>query len=488
MVLCPAGTLEQHERLGPDRRARPRRRRAASAAAQAKAAGAPTPVYHGAAPGVEGLSRAITKAHRAVATSQQNAKQLEDKSAQASSATAPQAASGVRAGRAHRPGRATDAEGLDGTHPATSTPRPPRKTVTAAKQVAGATAASRGARACRRAWNGAEAGQGRRDPVLEPQGTRRPGGARELQRGSATRSAGSIACHKTRAAQRRSASFGSITRAVQVYQTPTILIVNKKGQTTDATASTTPSRSNRHRRSSRHRVGRYDLEPRCTTLADERPWSIISKPARARALPRGRVHGRRGRGRVRRSDPDLARDRSRRARRAHRGRGLRRERMRRDRRGGQRHRGPAARRSAAWRGADRRAEIAAELGGLSVAKRHAAELAADALHRALGGAAAGARRAGPGGRAHAGRDERRRGQRGRGAARGAERRARRSASRSNCGLTRRTTASAAAARRRRSAAHASWRTGWACRTCRSTCAQSSAPAWSTTGSPTTPPA
>ena len=32
-------------------------------------------------------------------------------------------------------------------------------------------------------------------------------------------------------------------------------------------------------------------------------------------------------------------------------------------------------------------EIAAELGGLSVAKRHAAELASDALHRALGGAA-----------------------------------------------------------------------------------------------------
>ena len=32
-------------------------------------------------------------------------------------------------------------------------------------------------------------------------------------------------------------------------------------------------------------------------------------------------------------------------------------------------------------------EIAAELGGLSPAKRHAAELAADALHRALGAAA-----------------------------------------------------------------------------------------------------
>ena len=34
-------------------------------------------------------------------------------------------------------------------------------------------------------------------------------------------------------------------------------------------------------------------------------------------------------------------------------------------------------------------EIAQELGGLSLAKRHAAELAADALHRSLGGAARG---------------------------------------------------------------------------------------------------
>jgi tRNA-specific 2-thiouridylase len=40
-------------------------------------------------------------------------------------------------------------------------------------------------------------------------------------------------------------------------------------------------------------------------------------------------------------------------------------------------------------------EIAAELGGLSPAKRHAAELAADALHRALGGAARGSGSAHP---------------------------------------------------------------------------------------------
>jgi hypothetical protein len=54
-------------------------------------------VYHGSAPGVEGLSRAIAKAHGAVSQSQQNAKQLEEKAAQASSPTGGTAAS-ARAG------------------------------------------------------------------------------------------------------------------------------------------------------------------------------------------------------------------------------------------------------------------------------------------------------------------------------------------------------------------------------------------------------
>ena len=61
-------------------------------------------------------------------------------------------------------------------------------------------------------------------------------------------------------------------------------------------------------------------------------------------------------------------------------------------------------------------QIAAELGGLSPGKLHAAELAADALHRALGSAARAGRcpRARPA--AHARRHERRRGLGGRRAA------------------------------------------------------------------------
>lgn len=55
----------------------------AKPAAQTSAA-TPTPIYKGAAPGVEGLTRAVRKAHEAVGVSQQNAKTLAAKSAQAS--------------------------------------------------------------------------------------------------------------------------------------------------------------------------------------------------------------------------------------------------------------------------------------------------------------------------------------------------------------------------------------------------------------------
>jgi hypothetical protein len=60
-----------------------------TAATEAQQAAAPTAVYHGAAPGVEGLSRAIAEAHGAVATSQGYSNKIEQKSAQASDQPAP---------------------------------------------------------------------------------------------------------------------------------------------------------------------------------------------------------------------------------------------------------------------------------------------------------------------------------------------------------------------------------------------------------------
>src|ERR1700730_17584211 len=60
---------------------------AASAGANGSA-GARTPAYHGAAPGVAGLTRDIAKAHGAVSQSEKNAAQLQTKSAQASNEAA----------------------------------------------------------------------------------------------------------------------------------------------------------------------------------------------------------------------------------------------------------------------------------------------------------------------------------------------------------------------------------------------------------------
>src|SRR6202011_847891 len=50
------------------------------AAPSKSSASAPSSVYHGSAPGVEGLTRDLAKAHGAVTTSEQNAKKLEKKS------------------------------------------------------------------------------------------------------------------------------------------------------------------------------------------------------------------------------------------------------------------------------------------------------------------------------------------------------------------------------------------------------------------------
>ena len=56
-----------------------------SADAQGEKPAAPGSAYQGSAPGVAGLTRAIAKAHGAVAQSEQNERQLKEKSAQASS-------------------------------------------------------------------------------------------------------------------------------------------------------------------------------------------------------------------------------------------------------------------------------------------------------------------------------------------------------------------------------------------------------------------
>lgn len=194
-----------------------------------KAAAAPTPIYHGAAPGVEGLTRAVAKAHGAVATSQQNAQQLQRKSGEASSESQ------------------------------ASTAPPPN---VAAKKASGATAkqqsivaaelARKAARAHKRAGSSAKHHHRRSAAQLAVEGELAHGKTvmlvfwnprstvdqevRTQAIAVASGSKGTVTMHAALAHQ--VGMFGTITEVARVYQTPTILIVNRRGVVSTLTGLT----------------------------------------------------------------------------------------------------------------------------------------------------------------------------------------------------------------------------------------------------------
>ncbi len=195
---------------------------APTVASQAKAA-APTPIYHGAAPGVEGLTRAIAKAHGAVATSQQNAKELQEKSAQASgqsTATTTPSTTVTHSSQAVAPA----------STPATASKSAARTQVKPHKATASGTPAQQ--KAVESELKGGKV-------VLllfwNPKASVDVAVHKELQ-AVGRKLGGKIAVHDAEAKQ--VGSFGSITQAIQVYQTPTILLVNRHGVTTTLTGLT----------------------------------------------------------------------------------------------------------------------------------------------------------------------------------------------------------------------------------------------------------
>lgn len=205
---------------------------ASTAAAEAKAAAAPTPIYHGAAPGVEGLTRAINKAHGAVATSQQNAKQLEEKSAQASDQTA---AGASTAGP--RPTSAAASVTRSKSSTAASLDKPAVTHKGASNGVSAPSKKSVSDASSMQASVERELKQGKVVAILfwNPKGSVDLAVQREL-RAVGHALGGKLAVKDAEADQ--VGAFGSITHAVQVYQTPTILIVNKHGQATALTGLT----------------------------------------------------------------------------------------------------------------------------------------------------------------------------------------------------------------------------------------------------------
>jgi hypothetical protein len=174
------------------------------------AKGSGSSIYHGSAPGVQGLTSAVAKANGAVATSKQNAQHLEEKSTQASSAT-PTATTTA-------PSAAT---------PTTSTPA--AKAPTTSSSSAGHDAAARETSVARQHAVEAQLAKGRTVVILFWD----PKGADDQSVHSAVRSLRSqhsLNIDIQEASAGQVASFGTITRGLQVYGTPTLLIVDKKGQ------------------------------------------------------------------------------------------------------------------------------------------------------------------------------------------------------------------------------------------------------------------
>jgi hypothetical protein len=217
--------------------------------------GAPYTPYKGSAPGVAGLTRAIQKAHGAVAQSERNAKQLEEKSGQASSSGTGQAKpSGSTSATRRASTPAPASKGVSEKQKATArhvTRHHVRTQVAGtsglpARQVMVERELKRGFTAAILFWNPAAADDVEVRSALrrllaaqrhEPS-ARRAG--RELGDGSVVVEPRSgeerIALHESTAGQ--VAFYGSFTRAVQVYQTPTLLLVNPRGQATVLTGFT----------------------------------------------------------------------------------------------------------------------------------------------------------------------------------------------------------------------------------------------------------
>jgi len=190
------------------------------AQAEAKAAAQPTPIYHGAAPGVEGLTRAIAKAHGAVATSQRNAAELarhsREASNEASAASSASAAHGATAHpRAAAHSRQAAAHAHRGAATKNSADKRPAAQVTVEREVA------QGKTVLLLFWSSRSSVD--REVRAETQAMVRS-------------SKGRLALHV--AAPNQVGELGSLTEVVHVYQTPTILIVNRRGVVSTLTGLT----------------------------------------------------------------------------------------------------------------------------------------------------------------------------------------------------------------------------------------------------------
>jgi hypothetical protein len=178
-------------------------------------------VYHGAAPGVEGLTRAVAKARGAVASSQQNANRLQRKSGEAS---------GEPHAPASTPSKVAASKGASST---TSTQRSILAAALARKAAGarhGRTTPSKGhsGRSAAQVTVEGELAHGKTVMLVfwNPKSTV----DREVEAQASALASGSKGTVRMHAAlPRQVGAFGKITEVAHVYQTPTVLIVNRHG-------------------------------------------------------------------------------------------------------------------------------------------------------------------------------------------------------------------------------------------------------------------
>jgi hypothetical protein len=206
------------------------------------ASGSGTSTYKGSAPGVDGLTRAIQKARGAVSESEQNAKALQQKATAASGRTENLGSS------------ATGTAGTAGTAAAATGGTAVAKHSAATTHTASSAAAAVKAKSKTPApkTNATKTASG--VPVMQARVERElkrgdvaallfwnPSGAvdktvrRELQ-ATARKLHGKLAISVARSSA--VGSFGTFTRTVQVYGTPTILLINPAGKTVSLTGLT----------------------------------------------------------------------------------------------------------------------------------------------------------------------------------------------------------------------------------------------------------
>lgn len=182
--------------------------------------GKPTPIYHGAAPGLQGLSRAIDRAHETVGASEVDAHKIEG-----------------RAGSAQRAPSVAPASPAAATPSAHGAPAGSAPAKSSSSSASPAPRSSHGATASRAATVGAQLRGGKTVLLLFWKPSSVDDQAVHSQVQTANRSLrGKVAVDYAKPGE--VGSFGTVTRDVSVLQTPTLLIINRKGLATTITGLT----------------------------------------------------------------------------------------------------------------------------------------------------------------------------------------------------------------------------------------------------------